>query len=482
MGMSMSARLGRAVGSIGCAAFLAGAALALPSPGAAVQRADGCASWQACRDASLAAEEAEEFERFHDLAWRTAQLGPKDDPDTMYLLARAQVTSGRPSDALVMLRRLAQMGVATDADVLDQFQRVRDRAGWADVEATTRTATRRVTRSPTTASASPAGLAVTDASKGAVGAPEATTAATAGSSAVTPSSGVRVMPPLQGIETMRLDAVSVASGGFAYDAVSGRFLVGSATDRKIVVVDEPSRRASDLVRGDSAGFRDMAAMQIDTRRGDLWVVSNEGGSATLHKLQLIAGRPLTRLEASAAAGPIRFTDLTITPNGSVLLVDADGRRIFRAPPRATSLEQVASLDLSTPVAIAAANGDGVVYVAHADGIARIDLAQGGAVPVRATAEAPLDTVARVWWHDGALVVLRTLASGARVMQRLDLDRRGTTVVSTQAIDVALPDASAALAVTLAGHDLFVMTDADAQAAAGTGGPVQVVVRRVRLRP
>jgi hypothetical protein len=156
--------------------------------------------------------------------------------------------------------------------------------------------------------------------------------------------------------------------------------------------------------------------------------------------------------------------------------------LFRASPRATALDQVASVDLSAPVAITSANGDGVVYVAYADGIARLDLSLGTTVAVRSTADVPLDAVARLWWHDGGLVVLRTRASGARVMQRLALDRRGTVVVSVQAIDVELPDTSEALAVTLAGHDLFVMTDDHAPSTSGNGGPVQVLVRRVRLRP
>jgi hypothetical protein len=38
---------------------------------------------------------APEYERFHDLAWRTLQTGPKNDPALMYLLARAQSLSGR---------------------------------------------------------------------------------------------------------------------------------------------------------------------------------------------------------------------------------------------------------------------------------------------------------------------------------------------------------------------------------------------------
>src|SRR5690606_16751327 len=94
------------------------------APGAG-QPPDACADLESCRTAALEAEAAGDGERFHDLAWRVMQLAPKDDAAAMYVVARAQAASGRSSDALVMLRRLAEAGVATDAADLDVFARVR---------------------------------------------------------------------------------------------------------------------------------------------------------------------------------------------------------------------------------------------------------------------------------------------------------------------------------------------------------------------
>src|SRR5512132_2097948 len=94
-------------------------------------RAD-CREWHECRQMALDAAAAGEYERFHDLAWRAIQTGPKNDSALMYLLARAQSLSGRPGDALVMLQRLAAMGVTTDASTNDDFRRVRNLPGWAD--------------------------------------------------------------------------------------------------------------------------------------------------------------------------------------------------------------------------------------------------------------------------------------------------------------------------------------------------------------
>src|SRR3990170_963335 len=84
-----------------------------------------CHEWRHCRQLANDAAARKDFETFHDLAWRTLQTGPKNDPELMYLLARAQSLSGRPHDALVMLQRLAQLGVPTDAATSDDFRRVR---------------------------------------------------------------------------------------------------------------------------------------------------------------------------------------------------------------------------------------------------------------------------------------------------------------------------------------------------------------------
>ena len=84
---------------------------------------------------ALDARAGGQYERFHDLAWRTVQTGPANDPALMYLVARAQSLSGRPRDALVMLRRLADRGVATGATTEEDFEGVRQLPGWQELEA-----------------------------------------------------------------------------------------------------------------------------------------------------------------------------------------------------------------------------------------------------------------------------------------------------------------------------------------------------------
>src|SRR6478735_2299684 len=93
-----------------------------------------CGAWENCRQLALQAAEQQDFESFHDLAWRAVRKGPAKNPDLMRMLARAQSLSGRPLDALVMLQRLLEMGVVTDAATNDDFRRVRALSGWPDFE------------------------------------------------------------------------------------------------------------------------------------------------------------------------------------------------------------------------------------------------------------------------------------------------------------------------------------------------------------
>src|SRR5262245_60897368 len=292
----------------------AGAAAAAPLQSS---RSAACTQWRECQQLALSAAERDDYEAFHDLAWRAVQTGPPRDPALMVLLARAQSLSGRPHDAMVMLSRLADMGVAVDTTG-DDFARTRQLPGWPDVQARlerggradvgTSTAARTEPAKPLSP-ASPA--PIVPASPPAAGRPSSAVSTTGATiepaappkpspepakpsvaAASTTAAAVSTRP--EAAEALRFSTNRLTLGGLAYDSVSHRFLVGDRLGRKVMVVSEDSRNVIDLVRSDSARFHDIAAVEIDAKRGDLWVASNELGdkTAALHRLQLVSGRPL----------------------------------------------------------------------------------------------------------------------------------------------------------------------------------------------
>ena len=402
-------------------------------------QAPECADWRECRTQALEAASRGEYETFHDLAWRAAQKGPPRDSDLMYLVARAQALSGRPSDALVMLRRLAEMGVATDAVSSDEFERVRALAGWADVAALT----------ATSAAPSP--------------------------SAAGPEKGLPAPTSTNAVEdALRFDAISFVAAGLAYDAVSRRFVVGDRDARKLFVVDEGSRRANNLVGAASAGFYAIAGLDIDPRRGDLWVVSVEEGqpgAAAAHRLQLVSGRLIETIAVPVALLPVRFADVAVTADGAVLALDVAGRRIFRARLGAHALEVAATLDVNDPTSLAPAPAS-TVYVSHAGGLVRVDLASNRASPVTAQeSSVELSGLERVRVRGNSLVAVQRVDGESRRVVRLSLNDRGRRVMSSKILDASAP-ASAASAVTLVGDAFYYLS-------AGKSG--ERVVRRVSLR-
>jgi hypothetical protein len=463
-----------------------------------------CARWDECRDLALGAAEAGEHERAHDLAWRAAQLGPARSPELMYLLARVQSLSGRPGDALVMLERLAAQGLATDADSHPDFARVRQVARWSEVEAAARGASRAIT-------ASGIGPRARETGEEASGASPASATGPSGASASPPAPGTAAnsSPRRAGApaavfveEALRLPGLSVVPGSVAYDGVSSRFLIGGTSERKIVVVNERSGRVDDLVRADSAGFRDIVAMAIDRARGDLWVISDDapaggevghghggppgsGSAARLHKLQLVAGRPLATYTPPPLAQPARFTGLSLAPSGAVLVLDGAGSRLFRVVPGSGTIELAFAGPLDEPVAIAAGAGDRFVYVARHHGLSRVDLAQRWAAPVDANGF-DVSGLERLWWHNGALLAVQATSEGhGRRLVRILLSTAGLAVRSLQVLDDQMPEGPRPLVGALWGDELIYVANATEpgivpEDGAGGGAPA-LALRRARLR-
>ena len=315
------------------------------APGAQLT-AQECREWKECQQQALAAAERQDYNAFHDLAWRTLQLGPRNDPANMTMLARAQSLSGRPGDALVMLRRLAAMGVATDAATNNDFERVRALPGWAELEAKISGAS----PSPATVTSvppKPAGPEKPDSMAPATAptdppvAPPPTSTPAAAAKPDSPEPKARAAPKAGA--PLLFAAPSLSAVGLGYDAVSGRFIVGDSKEQRLLVVGERSGRLANLA-GIDAGFDDVSAFEIDTVEGDLWVVSSSAQTkaATVHKLQLISGRVLASIPLATAERPARFTDIAVTPQ-NVLVLDGEGRRVYRVAKKGRTLEMVARL-------------------------------------------------------------------------------------------------------------------------------------------
>lgn len=433
---------------------------------------DQCADASACRAAALDAAARGEFETFHDLAWRAVQKGRPNDPELMLLLARAQSLSGRPGDALVMLRRLAERGALPDVRTTDDFRRVRALPGWPELEALitrgTPEAPRTAEMAPPPAAASPAANVPRSTAPAAKPAPP--------SKVKTPLAPAPRMAAAWADDELRVTGASLPTIGLAHDSVSRRFIVGDRLANKLVVVDEVFNRVNDLVGAESGGFFGLRAIEIDPRRGDLWVAnSGEGRGPSLHKLQLVSGRVLFELPLPEQFGDARFDGLAVTPAGAVLVLDSRAGRLLRVAPGARKFERLLSAKPLEGATSVAAPDDEVAFVAGPAGLLRADLVAGSVAPVRPSRralpdDAGLRGLTRIRWHRGALIGVQALDGDTHRIVRLTVSASGGRVTAVTLLDPAakMPDPTAA---AIDGGVLFYLTQKDGAS----------VVRRIPLR-
>ncbi len=452
---------------------------------AAPSRPD-CGDWRDCRQRALDAAAGQQYEAFHDLAWRAVQKGPPQDEALMYMLARAQSLSGRPHDALVMLLRLADRGYTTDAAVNEDFAAVRRLPQWPDLAARLRDMSPPPAPDAAPGEASPSAPIPAPPTPSAIPAPPAPSPrpagpAAPGGAAAAPrhAAAMPIAPGLRGAEeALRVPALAMTPIALAHDRASGRFVFGGASSRKLVIVDERMHLVVDLVREASAGFYDIAAFEIDPWRGDLWVVSadEKAGATALHHVQMVSGRPLERLDLPNGLMPGRFVDVAVTRDAIVYVLDAAGQRLFSVRQKERALTLAARLDLPGASSIAPA-GDGIVYVAHLGGVARVDTRTGHAVAVRLGGVA-LPAFARIRWAGGALLGVERLDDGTCRIVRVRVEPTTARARSPEVLasGIAIPAASA----TTVSEDAVYYVSREEGATAGAGD--DTVVRRLPLRP
>jgi hypothetical protein len=449
-----------------------------------------CRQWQECRQLAVDAAARQDFETFHDLAWRAVQTGPKNNPDLMYLLARAQSLSGRPGDALVMLQRLARMGVPTDAVTNDDFRRVRALPAWTETEAQLtnrspiddRSVVRDDRNAPTAGLVPPTpGTARTET------AGKPTVAAAAPPPSVKPRATETraVEPGTTAAESLRFTTAPFTPSGLAYDSVSRRFIVGDRNARKLAVVDEFSHHVANLASAQSSGFGDIEALEIDPRQGNLWVVSNDAvpdrggdanpksgqtGQTTLHKLQLVSGRLLASYPLPERLGFGRFADVAATVNGAVIVLDGAGHRLLRLGPKAQALELAASLPESLATSVAPTAAD-AVYVANESGILLVDLASRTATALKTVKGVDIGGITRLRWYQESLVAVQRADGSTYRAIRISLSRNGRTATALKVLDASL-ETTGPTAATVSGGMLYYL-------ASGSGD--EMIVRTVTLQ-
>jgi len=286
-------------------------------------------------------------------------------------------------------------------------------------------------------------------------------------------------------EAVRFSAERFAVGGLAYDGVSHRFVLGDRQGRKLIVVGEGANHAVDLVRADSAGFQDILAIEIDAKRGDLWVASAAAadGAGMLHRLQLVSGRQLRSYRVAADPETVKLVDMAISPAGAVLALDAVSRQLLVLRTGGTSLERVMRIDAQEPASLAVGGDEGIAYVAHRDGVSRIDLRARTASRVSAPKTVSLAHLERIRLYRNALIAVQVDSDGSRRIVRFALNASGLAVTKGTPLEIPGP-VDGQTFVTISGDDLVYLAAGSSVASPAldaSSSLAEFVAYRVRLR-
>lgn len=433
---------------VGVTALLCLVWLGFPAVGARATDPLETRPWPAFHEEALQALARNDVAAAIAAADRAARLAPPNHPYVLYAQLRAYTSAGRYREAFDALGLLVDKGVAADVLVSPSFEALREQPRWADWQ---------------------------------------------------PRLQEIVAPTSRSVVAFRLAEPDLIPAAMTYDRGSRRFLIGSLHKRKVIVVDEVTGRAADYATFREAGFLSVQGLEADNRRGALYVLSAAGpemlrdagasdGQSFLHRLQLSSGRQVTRTAPPAAAGGHRMDDLVQAQDGTLYVTDTHAGIVYRWRPTAKVLEPFVALGTYTAPRGLAWSGDGrALYVAHLEGLSRIDLRTRDVQPVGHSASMTLVGIDGLDTHRDDLIAVQNGLPGFSRVVRLRLTGDGLNIAAMEVLDANLPDHDMPSSGVVVEDGYYYVANSQRRrfTAPGVPGPPgtlqKPIIRRVNLR-
>jgi hypothetical protein len=222
--------------------------------------------------------------------------------------------------------------------------------------------------------------------------------------------------------------------GIAYDAASRAFFVGSAQGKVLRVaegvVSEFAGRGADL---DS-----VLGLAVDTPRRILYVVSTsalttEGLKKRRNAVLAFDVDSRRLLHRYDVAGALQLNDVAVALGGRVFATDSASGAVYEIAVKGPgpSRELLPAARLGGANGLAASPGGGKLYVAHATGLAVIDLASGAMKRVANNTREHVSAIDGLYQWQGQLIGVQNLTTPGRVIvMTLTPDGEAITRVTT----------------------------------------------------
>jgi hypothetical protein len=250
----------------------------------------------------------------------------------------------------------------------------------------------------------------------------------------------------------------------AWDPKRKQFLVGSARDGGIYIVDDKGQ-IKPFIKADAAnGLMAVFGLVVDAGHDRLYAISNGVphfdhfdaamvGKAGVYEFVLSSGKFVRKSMLPVDDGQI-LSSITVDSNGKVYVADGVKQRIYKLD--SGELKPVTGNPVLTGIRGLAVSDDGrTLYFADvALGLFGYDLAQGKPFVVEYNQnQLALGGISDLHWFNGTLVAIQNDMQPRRVM-RLRLGNDGRGIVQAQPLDAAQAAFTLPTVGTVAGNDLY----------------------------
>ena len=223
--------------------------------------------------------------------------------------------------------------------------------------------------------------------------------------------------------------------GLASDPADGSFYLSSIYHRKIVKIT-PEGKVSHFVAEGQDGLLGVLGIKVDPRDRSVWAASQRAGESALFHFNT-SGKLLAKY-APQEAGKHLFNDLVVTPQGDVFITDSEDASVYKLPAGPGKLVRYSLGNRYYPNGIALSSDGKTAFVAHAFGIARMDLNDGSLVELQAAPGISTAQVDGLYFLNNSLIAIQNGFGPNRIV-RLQLAPDGKSVLSGKLLEFRSPN-------------------------------------------
>ncbi|HET7400327.1 MAG TPA: SMP-30/gluconolactonase/LRE family protein, partial [Usitatibacter sp.] len=236
----------------------------------------------------------------------------------------------------------------------------------------------------------------------------------------------------------QLEEALLIPEGLAYDEPSHTFFVGSIAQHRILRVDEASQAVHEFA-GAEAHMDAVLGLAMDSPRRLLYAVSTSGiaqNGATQPRNAVVAFDVDTHQlkQRYDVPGARQLNDVAIAPGGRAFVTDSESGAVYELPVKVPA----SAREVVPPGGLRGSNGIAVspdakrLYVAHATGIAVVELTDGTLARVENRTRENIAAIDGLYMWHGQLIGVENVTNPGRVVL-ITLSREGDTITKVQTL-------------------------------------------------